>query len=115
METILLDDFLDDNSSDNNSSNDKKDDELTSENVEWDYVDEKPNPKEIIVAGNNKNVSVNCVISAKNKEKKEYLFVLTNEDTLIEQIVDKQMFKTFEEGDEVIYKKLDKGFKIVKK
>jgi len=103
----MLDDFLDDNN--------KKDDGITSDNVEWDYVDKKEtNPKEIIVKVK-KNLSVNCVISAKYKEKKEYLFVLTNEDTLIEQTVDKQMFKTFEEGDEVIYKKLEKGFKIVKK
>ena len=103
----MLDDFLDDN---------KKDDEISSDNIDWDYVDEKPNAKEIVVAKSSSgNISVNCVISAKYKEKKEYLFVLTNADTLIEQTVDKQMFKTFEEGDEVIYKKLDKGFKIVKK
>ena len=104
----MLDDFLDDD-------NDKKEDQITSDNVEWDYVDEKENnPKEIVVK-EKKDLSVNCVISAKYKEKKEYLFVLTNEDTLIEQTVDKQMFKTFEEGDEVVYKKLEKGFKIVKK
>ncbi|HIF15416.1 MAG TPA: hypothetical protein EYQ86_08930, partial [Bacteroidetes bacterium] len=47
----MLDDFLDDN-------NDKKDDGITSDNVEWDYVDEKEtNPKEIIVKGK-KNLSV---------------------------------------------------------
>ena len=51
----------------------------------------------------------------KYKEKKEYLFVLTNEDTLIEQIVDKPMFKSFDEGDEVIFESLENGFKIVPK
>ena len=93
----------------NNSTND-----LTKDNVEWDFVEEESTTQEIIIQ-ENQEFSIECVISAKYKEKKEYLFVLTNEDTLIEQIVDKAMFKTFEEGDEVVFKNLENGFKIVKK
>ena len=103
----MLDDLFE--AGEDNSMND-----LTKNNVEWDFVEEESTTQEIIIK-ENQEFSIECVISAKYKEKKEYLFVLTNEDTLIEQIVDKAMFKTFEEGDEVVFKNLENGFKIVKK
>ena len=101
----MLDDFLE--------GDDASIEDLNKDNVEWDFVEEE-NDQEIVIK-EVQSKSVECVISAKYKEKKEYLFVLTNEDTLIEQIVDKPMFKSFDEGDEVIFESLENGFKIVPK
>jgi hypothetical protein len=44
-----------------------------------------------------------CEIGAKFKEKKDFVIVLVTEDTLINQLVDKDLFKMFSEGDKVIY------------
>lgn len=44
-----------------------------------------------------------CEIGAKFKEKKDFIIVLVTEDTLINQLVDKDLFKMYSEGDKVIY------------
>lgn len=44
-----------------------------------------------------------CEIGAKFKEKKDFVLVLVTEDTLINQLVDKDLYKMYSEGDKVIY------------